>query len=365
MKLTNLYVLPTPKEIYGANEEGDFAETEIMPYVFTGKPDWYDIRGAFAGYAEKAYGIVFENQPGGVELIFDHRMEKGHYRLDSGERVRLFACDLSGIGYALSTLLQIITAKDGKIVLPVTEIVDYPDCGFRTLMVDLARQWHTFENILDYVDLCFLNKANYLHLHFIDSQSYTLPSVLFPKQPTEGRHYTPEQIGHLVAYAKARNIILIPEIEAPGHSSAMVDAYPELFACEGQTGRNIICAGKSGVFSDLDKTIGEICEMFPFSPYIHIGGDEASIEAWNDCSDCRAYMEREGIVSVKALYTDFIVNITNTVLARGRTPIVWEGFPKEGAEKISRDVVVISWENYYHYTPDLLDEGFNIINASL
>ncbi|MHB1150702.1 MAG: family 20 glycosylhydrolase [Eubacteriales bacterium] len=365
MKLTNLSILPTPKEVSGADKDGNFAFAEIMPFVYTAKPDWFDIMDAFAGYAEKTLGIAFENKPGAVELVFDHRMKKEHYQLDVTEGVKLYACDISGIGYALSTLLQIISVENGKIVVPATVINDYPDCSFRTLMVDLARQWHTFENILDYVDLCFLYKANYLHLHFIDSQSYTLPSRIFPKLPTDGRHYTREQIAQLVAYAKARNITLIPEFEAPGHSSAMLNSYPELFACgDGSVNKNIICAGKPEVYSNLDKIFGEICEMFPYSPYIHIGGDEADIEVWNDCEDCRSYMEREGISSVKALYTDFIVHMTNIVFAHNRTPIVWEGFPKEGSEKVSRDVVVISWENYYHYTPDLLAEGFNIINAS-
>lgn len=366
MKLTSLKILPTPKEVLGADENGNFAPLQILPHIYTDKREWYDIRDAFIGYANKAHGIVFEKLPGGVELIFNQRMKKGHYRLDAADGVKLYACDISGIGYALSTLLQIITASDGKINVPTAMITDYPDCNFRTLMVDLARQWHTFENILDYIDLCFLYKANYLHLHFIDSQSYTLPSCVLPKLPTEGRHYTKEQIAQLVAYAKARNITLIPEFEAPGHSSAMLNSYPELFACGDGDGikKGIICAGKAGIYSNIDKIFGEICDMFPNSPYIHIGGDEAAIEAWNDCADCGSYMERNGITTVKALYTDFIVNMTDIVFAHNRTPIVWEGFPKEGAEKVSRDVVVISWENYYHHTPDLLEEGFNIINAS-
>lgn len=365
MKLTNLGILPTPKEVSGADNNGNFAFMEITPSIFTSKPDWSDIRDAFACYAEKILGMKFDDRPGAVELIFDCRMKKGHYRIETADGVRLYACDLSGIGYALSTLLQMMTTAGNKISVPAASVYDYPDCGFRTLMVDLARQWHTFNNLLDYVDLCFLYKANYLHLHFIDSQSYTLPSRIFPKLPTEGRHYTEEQIARLVAYAGARGITIIPEFEAPGHSDAMLGAYPELFACaDGPENKNILCAGKPDIYSNLDKIFGEICGMFPTSPYIHIGGDEAAIEAWDHCTDCRSYMQREGITSVKALYTDFIVNMTNIVFAHGRTPIVWEGFPKEGSEKVSRDVVVISWENYYHYTPDLLAEGFDIINAS-
>lgn len=363
MKPVNLFVLPTPKEVSGAGADGNFTSAVVIPSVYCEKSDWFPLRDAFILYTKKTLGTAFEIKPGGIELIFEHRLKRGHYRLDVSEIVRLYACDISGMGYGLATLLQMMTVENGRIHIPAASVYDYPDCSFRTLMVDLARQWHTFENILDYVDLCFLYKANYLHLHFIDSQSYTLPSQAFPNLPTEGRHYTQEQIAQLNAYAKARNITLIPEFEAPGHANAMLDAHPGLFACS-DANKGIICAGKPGIFLNLDRIIGEICSMFPHSPYIHIGGDEADIGAWNSCEDCRSYMEKEGIPSIHSLYTDFIVHMTEIVFARGRTPIVWEGFPKEGAERLSRDVVVISWENYYHYTPDLLAEGFHIINAS-
>jgi hypothetical protein len=75
-------------------------------------------------------------------------------------------------------------------------------------------------------------------------------------------------------------------------------------------------------------------------------------------------MREHGIDNVHALYSYFTKEITDLVLSLGKTPIVWEGFPKEGTETISRDVVVIAWESYYHLAPDLIDEGFSIINAS-
>ena len=182
--------------------------------------------------------------------------------------------------------------------------------------------------------------------------------------PTKGEHYSKLGIAQLVEYAHERGIVLSPEFESPGHASAIVRSCPELFACAGSDDdTNVICVGKPGIYETLDCVIGEICELFPHSPYIHIGGDEASIRKWNDCPDCRAYMKAHGISDVHMLYTHFVVNMTNIVLAHDRTPIVWEGFPKEGAEQISRDVIVVSWENYYHYTHELLDEGFRIINA--
>ena len=104
--------------------------------------------------------------------------------------------------------------------------------------------------------------------------------------------------------------------------------------------------------------------MFPNSRYLHIGGDEAKIADWEYCTDCQRYMKKHGIGGAKALYTDFIRRMTDMVLELGRTPIVWEGFPREGSEAISRDVIVTAWESYYHLADELVEEGFKIINAS-
>jgi len=360
----NLNLLPTPKELAGYDENGNFRTKAFLPHIFTAKPDWKTALNVFCDYARKAHGVEFTEGSGGVELIYDYTIEKDHYRVDtlSSGSVRLYAADANGIRYALATLLQLM---DGCTV-PELSISDYPDCSYRTLMVDLARQWHPFEQVLNFVDLCFLYKASYLHLHFIDSQSYTLPSDEFPKLPTENRHYTKEEIAFLVSYARERGIILIPEFEAPGHATEMVKAYPELFGCAEGNGpaTGLVCAGKPGVYDNLDRILNEICDLFPDSPYIHIGGDEALIQHWNDCPDCRAFMEKNGLSTVKELYTEFVNIVTRIVLSHNRKPIVWEGFPREGSEKISRDTIVISWENMYHYTPDLVEEGFQIINAS-
>jgi len=150
----------------------------------------------------------------------------------------------------------------------------------------------------------------------------------------------------------------------------MISAYPELFACslvEGEEppkSEGIICVGKPGIMDTLNTLVDEIIEMFPNSRYLHIGGDEADIKRWNKCPLCLKYMEDNGIENERALYTHFVVKMTNLVLSKGITPIVWEGFPREGAEKVSRDVLVVAWESYYHFANELVEEGFNIVNAS-
>ena len=110
--------------------------------------------------------------------------------------------------------------------------------------------------------------------------------------------------------------------------------------------------------------IREICDLFPEAPYLHIGGDEANISLWDGCIDCREYMKKNGIDDVYGLYSDYVARITKYVLSLGKTPIVWEGFPESGSDKIPKETIVISWENHYQNTYKLLSAGFPVINAS-
>ncbi len=370
MPMTKLKVIPMPKTVLGEDSEGKLAFVSVGAAIGTDHASFGIHTDTLATYAAKIHGVNLARGEGGVMLYHDASLGAGEYRVACDEGgVRAYASDDDGAAYAMSTLLQLMAADGGRVRFPKVEIIDRPDCPYRSLMVDLARQWHPFETLFDYVDLCYLYKIKFLHLHFVDTQSYTLPSDIFPRIATEGRCYTKAQIRELNDYALSRGVELIPEFEVPGHALAMVEAYPELFAhtplTEGeQVSSNIVCVGKPGLIENLKKLIEEIIEMFPHSRYLHLGGDEAEIAAWDKCADCTRYMAEHGIDGVYALYSHFTKEVTDMVLALGRTPIVWEGFPKEGTEEISRDVVVIAWESYYHLAPDLVEEGFRIINAS-
>lgn len=376
IKLTKLKVIPMPKWVEGEKEDGTFDRVSVPAKLQVTVPAWECFANGFARLIDKAHGVTLLSEAGGLRLLRDPSLAAGEYILSTKE-MTLSASDNDGICYALSTLLQIMEADDGTLTLPAVELHDKPDTEFRSLMVDLSRQWHPFETLFEYVDLCFLYKIKFLHLHFIDTQTYTLPSDRFPKMPSE-KHYTKEQIAELNAYADTLGIELIPEFEVPGHAAAMVNAYPERFAntpdeasvtdtyslANNDIRNNIICMGKPGLMEDLRAITEEILAMFPHSRYFHIGGDEAQISDWNTCRDCKRFMRENNIPGVKALYSRFVKDMTDLVLSLGKTPIVWEGFPKEGSEEISRKTLVIAWESYYQLAPDLLDAGFDIVNAS-
>lgn len=379
MKYTDLKVIPMPKEVSGELEGGGFDKVLLAPAVYSECDSIYSDILCFSELATKIHGVKIVEENGGIQLIYDSKLDEGEYRINIGdEAAKVFFSTPEGARYALSTLLQLMRPESDGIALPRVSITDKPDCEFRALMVDLARKWHEPDTLLFYVDLAYLYKIKYLHLHFMDTQSYTLPSEKFPKMPTESCHYTAEYIKKLNSYALSRGIELIPEIELPGHSKAMVTSYPELFANTPDGERvedtyslfnnteqsNIICVGKEGIMDTLRTLLCEVAEMFPNSKYIHVGGDEATISDWASCRDCKRYMNEHGIDGVKGLYTHFVAMITDLVLSIGRTPIVWEGFPAEGAEKISREVIVNAWESFYLTAPELIRLGFKVINAS-
>ena len=364
------HIVPTPKHSEGTGEL-----LTLSFCIQTTEAEWQGCCNVFAAAFEKIHRHPLREGAGGFVLEKDPALAPAAYRIEGAV---VTASTKEGAHYGLATLLHAAEVKEGVLTLEKGIIEDYPDKNYRSLMIDLARQWHPFYSLLHYVDLCYYLKLNVLHLHFIDDQSYTLPSEAFPHLTDGYRYYTKEQIRELNAYAEARGIILVPEFEAPGHAKAMISQYPEIFGNEMEgdggtittesgaivTAENLVCAGKQASMEGIRTLLQEICDLFPNSPYIHIGGDEANIGAWNYCSHCKTYMKEHGIEDEKELYSEFTGRVARMVLEMGRTPIVWEGFPPKGVHHIPKETIVCAWESHYHLAPDLLDAGFKIINGS-
>ena len=277
------------------------------------------------------------------------------------------ASGFRGFCRAFASLWQASEASgNGFVNLHYKMIDDGPENGYRGLMVDLARFRHPFGYLKAYVELCWAYKLSVLHLHFTDDQSYTLPSRILPKLSTPGRSYSPEEIAELTEYAAARGVDIMPEIDVPGHNACFSAAYPELFGTRG-----IICQHEDSV-NKIAELFDELCRMFPRSTMIHVGGDEANLKNWLDCPECMKYAKKTGALKdgdtdtdvCDRLYVDFIVKMAETVRKNGKKPVVWEGFPKSMNGSVPRYITVMSWENYYQITPDLLEAGFDIINCS-
>lgn len=325
----------------------------------------------FIEYANKN-GISFARGDGGIEIVKNSALNKDEFKIYiTPVGVFVNAQSIKAAHSALSVLLCEFKAGENGIEAEASEISEAPDMFYRGLSVDLARQWHGPEYILKYIDLCYMNRATHLQLHFTDDQSFTLPLDSFPNLSTKGRTYTKADIESFVEYANSRGIILVPEVDIPGHTEQFCRKYPDLFgtlSTEQNTGNadfvfNILPTDDE-VFSALERIFGEVAELFPDSPYIHIGGDEAAVGCWEKCKRTRDYMKKHGIENIKEMYAEFIRIVTEMIFALGRTPIVWEGFAKEYNDKISKDVIVIAWESYYQPAPYLAEAGFRLINCS-
>lgn len=202
------YIIPTPKRI-----EREAGNTNVSIAITTAYEPWVEYVDTFCIAFEKLYDKLPARKEGGISLVCDSSQEPGSYRFDSRDGIKLSASDQEGILYAIATALQAVKVEEDRICVSRAWIEDYPDKDYRALMVDLAREWHPVFTIRNYIDICFLLKLKYLHLHFIDDQRYTLPSKAFPKLSTEGQHYSFEELKEIRRYARDRGIILIPEMK--------------------------------------------------------------------------------------------------------------------------------------------------------
>lgn len=387
----NVRLIPSPKFI--KEKEGSLC---IKPVYSCSCADFDDIMKSFSETADKLWGIEFtpldipvtdeslmtpltETQlelektevvnlmalpdetrcDKGIAVRICPELEKGAYRLKTEYACVIEVSDREGLCSALATVLQIGSRTCDKYIrMPMCEIEDRPDSTFRCMMLDVARRWHPVDYLYKYVDLCSLLKINRFIIHFTDDQSYTLPCESFPKLPTKSRHYTALQIKALCEYAHSRGVMIIPEIDMPGHSARFQAEYPEIFGTCG------IMDATDEAFDALDKIYREASELFCHSDFIHVGGDEAVLGRWGDSEKTLAYMKKEGIADFVQLYGHYVGRVCKTVLSTGKTPIAWEGFHKESNDNVPKETLVMVFESYYQLAPELAEAGFRVLNAS-
>lgn len=274
----------------------------------------------------------------------------------TGEGITAAASDERGAFYAAVTLKMILMQaqkQDGKATVSGLSITDKPHYGYRGLQMDESRHFFGADVVKRVLDQMAMLKLNTLHWHLSDDQGYRIESKLFPKLNSvaarrkyaglkgcgmENRggeyfyYYTQEEIREVVAYAKSLYIDVIPEIDIPGHTSAILAAYPE-YSCNGEETevkcengifKEILCAGDEAVYDFLDKLFSELCPLFE-SKYFHIGGDEASKghKTWDACPKCQAVARENGLKDAKELQGYFMSRVSNIINKYGKTAIAW------------------------------------------
>jgi hexosaminidase len=271
---------------------------------------------------------------------------------------------------------------------PCVQIEDWPRFGWRGQMLDVSRHFYNKDEVETLLDDMSLYKLNRFHWHLVDDDGWRLEVKKYPKLteigawrqhvPLERNHrtdneinvwpdwikpsadkfgpdgryggfYTPQDIREVVAYAAARHIMVVPEIEMPGHSGAAIAAYPEL-GCTGapyqierpgifHTG--VLDPAKPEVYTFLQDVLSETFALFP-GPYVHIGGDEVPRGAWDQYPDCQALMKQQGIAVTNeaALQTWFTERMVGFISAHGKTPIGWSEVMRGG---LATNVVIMDW----------------------
>ena len=314
--------------------------------------------------------VVRQNRRAFRKTVADLELwqQKEAYRLTlSRNKVKIEALTEEGVFRARKSLEQLQALGD----IPCGIIFDYPRFRHRGLMIDESRSFKGLAFLKKQVDAMALLKLNVLHLHLDDSAGWRIESDAYPdltaktawrkgytyheweagkykfttKDDPEGYGgcYSKEELKELVSYAAERHITVIPEIEMPGHSMEVGYAYPDVL-CELPDGRRHtgawdLCPGSEYTFTLLETILEEVMDIFP-SPFIHIGGDEATMKTWSQCVNCRKRMDEEGYTDVKQLQGYLIRRIEAFVRSHGRRIIGWDEILETG---VPQEAVVQSW----------------------
>ena len=328
--------------------------------------------GATASYSKKAEGAALElvhNQ-----TLYKTLGQEGYKLSVTANGIRLESATTSGFFYGLTSLKKMLPAcvaagvKDEKVTtyeLPLVQITDRPRFPYRGFMLDVARHFFSVQEVKKMLDVMAIYKLNKFHFHLTEDQGWRWEVKKYPKLTKVGAvapntyvtsmehgaywtnqqygpyFYTREELKEIVAYAAAKHIEVIPEIDMPGHFSAAMAAYPE-FSCNPDGEHRVETWG--GVFTDVlnvanpkavrfvKDILDELMAIFP-SKNIHIGGDECPTTAWERNAECQAMYKKLNLTSYRQLQTHFIAEITDYLKSKGRKISVWnETVTEKGAD---------------------------------
>ncbi len=296
--------------------------------------------------------------------------EEGYELSVLPDSVALRAPQAAGLFYGVQTLRQLLPAHveqreptpDASLTLPCVRIEDRPRFAWRGLLLDCARHFMTKDFILRIVDLLAYHKMNVLHLHLVDDQGWRVEIEKYPKLTEVGAwrdengercggFYTQDELREIVAYAASRHVIVVPEIEMPGHATTAIASYPEL-SCDGkptpvgtrwEVFKNVLCVGKESTLEFIENVLAEILDIFP-SPFIHIGGDEADRGNWENCELCQKRIQKENLQNENELQSYMIRRVGRFLTTRGRRLIGWDEILLGGG--LPQTAVVQSWRDF-------------------
>jgi hexosaminidase len=322
------------------------------------------------------------------------QLGKEGYTLEvNNQNVILIANQSAGLFNGMQTILQLLPKEieSKKVIsgqnwaIPAVKITDYPRFGWRGIMLDVSRHFFSKEDVKTYIDQLARYKFNVFHWHLTDDNGWRIEIKSLPKltsvgawrverqghfgdradpKPNEpatyGGFYTHEDIKEIVQYAQARNVTIVPEIDVPGHSMAVLAAYPELSCTKDPNIKvnpgtpfadwygngtfkmkveNTLNPSDEKVYEFMDKVLTEVAMLFP-NPYIHVGGDECYKGFWARDPGCQALMKKLKIRHVEDLQGYFMSRVEKILIAKGKKLLGWDEILEGG---ISPGATVMSW----------------------
>lgn len=319
----------------------------------------------------------------GFIFLKDANLAEEEYSIDiTKANCIVRASSYNGFLYAIQTLKQLTSVNifgdepnpAEKFIFPCVKIQDKPRFGYRGMHLDCSRHFFSVEEVKKYLDIMALYKLNRFHWHLTDDQGWRVEIKKYPKLTEVGAfrngtvikkdwgsndgvryggYYTQEQMKDIVAYAGKLGIVVIPEIDLPGHMMGALAGYPEL-GCTGGPyevwtrwgiSDQVLCPGKDGMFTFLEDVFTELMDIFP-SEYIHIGGDECPKTEWEKCPACQARIKALGIkaderhTAEQFLQSYVTARVQKFLNDHGRKIIGWDEV-LEG--ELAKGATVMSW----------------------
>jgi len=373
-------VVPAPASL--SPGEGSFTITRATPIVVaSGGGPAEGVASLFAGWLRRSNGLALRTKRGVARdgaIVFALEPRPGAaaeaYRIDATpNRLEVHAATRAGLFRGATTLWQLVPEGRAPLAVGAARIDDAPRFAWRGVMLDSARQYQSPQFIRRFIGAMALEKLNVLHWHLTDDQAWRLEIRKYPRlagvggwrvpaghaagediDPATGKprlyggFYSQATVRELVAYAAAREVTIVPEIEMPGHASAALVAYPRLAAAASDVPRAVSSdwgifphaySLDDSTFAFLEDVLTEVMALFP-SRYIHVGGDEVQKGEWLASARGRELMREMGAGDPERLQGYFTQRIARFLEAHGRRLVGWDEILAPGLPK---DAVVMSW----------------------
>lgn len=270
-----------------------------------------------------------------------------HYQLVvSEEGIHLTAGTRFGVMRGMETLLQLV--HNGT--LPLVTINDQPRFPWRGILIDTARHFLPIDTLKRQIDGIAAAKMNVFHWHLTDDQGWRFASSHYPQlqeKASDGLWYSQQQMREIVSYAAARGVRVVPEIDFPGHASALAVAMPQLMSAPGPyqmvrgwgVFKPLLDPSSEQVYQFIDTLTGELAAIFP-DPYIHIGGDEVDASQWNSAAHIQQFMQQQGLKDAHALLAYFNQRVEKILENHQRRRVGWDEIYHPA---LPRSTVIQSW----------------------